>query len=117
MNRAIAAGKTRLSCYMLRKLNRKYDAAIKAGLEANPSLPGARAGREKNTKSGALVRRLERDKQKALAFLYNFEIPFGNNLAERDIRMTRLKSRKCLAGSEALREPGCSAGYAVIYLP
>jgi transposase len=93
VKRAIAAGKTRLSCYMLRKLNRKYDAAIKAGLEANPSLPGARAGREKNTKSGALVRRLERDKQKALAFLYNFEIPFGNNLAERDIRMTKVKQK------------------------
>jgi transposase len=90
---AIARGKTRLTDYMLKKLNDRYDAAIKAGLEANPSLPGARPGRKKNTKCGALVRRLQRDKAETLAFLYNFEIPFDNNQAERDIRMIKTKQK------------------------
>jgi transposase len=90
---AIAEGKTGLTAYNLKKLNDRYDAAIKAGLEANPSLPGARTGREKNTKSGALVRRLQRNKVEALAFLYDFEIPFDNNLAERDIRMIKVKQK------------------------
>jgi transposase len=93
VKRAVAEGKTRLSDYMLKKLNDRYDAAIAAGLEVNPSLPGARPGREKNTKRGALVRRLQRDKAETLAFLYNFEIPFDNNQAERDIRMIKAKQK------------------------
>jgi transposase len=90
---AVAEGKTHLSDYMLKKLNDRYDAAITAGLEVNPSLLGARPGRKKNTKRGALVRRLQRDKAETLAFLYNFEIPFDNNLAERDIRMIKAKQK------------------------
>ncbi len=90
---AISKGKTHLTDYMLKKLNNRYDAAIAAGLKANPSLTGARPGRKKNTKCGALVRRLQRDKEETLAFLYNFEIPFDNNLAERDIRMIKVKQK------------------------
>lgn len=90
---AVAEGKTRLSDDMLSELNDKYDAAIAAGLQANPLLPGKRSGRKKNTKPGALVRRLQRNKEETLAFLYDFDIPFGNNLAERDIRMIKVKQK------------------------
>jgi hypothetical protein len=37
--------------------------------------------------------RLEECEQGTLQFLYNFEIPFDNNLAERDLRMVKLKTK------------------------
>ncbi len=86
-------GRSQLTKYMLLKLNKRYDAAVEAGLEANPTIPGARPGRRKNTKPGALVRRLQKHKAEILAFLYDFDIPFDNNLAEQDIRMIKVKQK------------------------
>ena len=90
---AKAQGKTRLSNYMLRKLNRAYDAAIEAGLKANPPIPGKKPGRNRNTKAGALVRRLQSRKPEILAHLYDFRVPFDNNQAEQDIRMIKVKQK------------------------
>ena len=54
--------------------------------------PGTR-GRHKRTKGRNLVERLIREQHAVLAFAFNKEVPFTNNLAERDIRPVKLKMK------------------------
>lgn len=48
-------------------------------------------GRYKRTKGRNLLERLISEKEAILAFAFNKEVPFTNNLAERDIRPAKLK--------------------------
>lgn len=54
--------------------------------------PGSR-GRYKRTKGRNLVERLIREEMAVLAFAFNEEVPFTNNLAERDIRPAKVKQK------------------------
>jgi transposase len=54
--------------------------------------PGKR-GRKKRTKGRNLVERLIREIDAVLAFAFNEEVPFTNNLAERDIRPVKVKMK------------------------
>ena len=54
--------------------------------------PGKR-GRYKRTKGRNLVERLIREKDAVLAFAFNKEVPFTNNLAERDLRPAKVKQK------------------------
>ena len=76
------------------KLESRYAAAIKAGHKANPPPePTGKRGRPKQTVGGNLVRRLDEHHKQTMAFLHDFDIPFDNNLAERDIRMMKTKQK------------------------
>jgi len=77
-----------------RELERRYDVLLVAGLEANPRPPPTgKPGRPKRGKAGSLVDRLREHKGAALAFLDDVRVPFDNNQAERDIRMTKVRQK------------------------
>jgi hypothetical protein len=55
-------------------------------------IPGRR-GRYKRTKARCLVERLISQQHAVLAFAFNKNVPFTNNLAERDIRPAKVKQK------------------------
>ena len=71
----------------------KYDRICRIGekSEPPPMKTAGRKGRYKRTKGRNLVERLIKEKDAVLAFAFNKEVPFTNNLAERDIRPAKVK--------------------------
>ncbi len=61
--------------------------------EPPPVKTTGRRGRLKRTKGRNLLERLIREKHAVLAFAFNPEVPFTNNLVERDIRPTKVKQK------------------------
>lgn len=76
----------------------EYRRILARGRRANPRRkpePGkARPrGRIKQTKPANLVHRLERHEDNVLAFLHDSRVPFTNNQAERDLRMSKVQRK------------------------
>ena len=93
--RAKQGGKTSLIIRIIHFYQRQYDTIVKRALRINPRLPGLpnKRGRKKQTKQRNLAERLRDYASEVLAFMYNFDVPFTNNQAERDIRMAKVKQK------------------------
>jgi len=77
------------------QIEARYNLICCIGENAEPppiKLSGKR-GRYKRTKGRNLVERLISEKNAILAFAFNEGVPFTNNLAERDIRPTKVKQK------------------------
>ncbi len=74
----------------------EYDKLIAMGVAANPlpdDPPPKKRGRRQQPPPKNLLDRLAKHKSGVLAFMHDFRIPFDNNLAERDVRMVKVKQK------------------------
>ncbi|GFP43801.1 transposase, partial [Candidatus Hakubella thermalkaliphila] len=82
----------------IQEFEEHYEKILKEGYLANP-LPKKttshkkKRGRRKKSKSRNLLERLDHHREKALAFMYDFSVPFDNNLGERDERMMKVQQK------------------------
>jgi transposase len=85
---AVTAGHHELPVQVLADLHRRWEQAIEVAYAANP--PPAGKGRGKIL---ALIDRLRGYDAEIWRFAHDFNVPFDNNQAERDIRMVKLQPK------------------------
>lgn len=95
VEQAQAQGVTQLSANEIAQLEHQYRDLIDTGLRLNPANPplAHSRGRPKQTPARNLLERLDVHQAEVLRFIHDFQVPFDNNQAERDIRMMKLKQK------------------------
>ena len=106
--KSVEKGKDFLSYYHYHKFGKKYDELIEQARKENP-LPETtekKRGRKKKGKILALVERLANYRASVCLFIHNFNVPFDNNQAERDLRMIKVKTKVsgCFRTEEGARD-------------
>jgi transposase len=93
-------GRSRLSWALVESFEARYGQILAQGTlcySKPPPAPGPKKrGRKKQPKGKNLLDRLREHQNETLAFMHNFDVPFDNNLCERDLRM--LKSQQKISG-------------------
>jgi len=79
----------------LLNFEKKYENILEDGAKFYPEqeITEKKRGRKKQPKGKNLLDRLRDYREETLGFMYNFDIPFDNNQAERDVRMMKLKQK------------------------
>jgi len=88
-------GKTHLTGDMLEKLEMEYQKILTSGFRINPKVKKVEGQRGRTAQSVPwnLLNRFKKRRSEVLAFMYDFEAPFTNNLAERDLRMMKVQQK------------------------
>ena len=91
---------SKLNLAEIAEFEKRYDRVIEMAKLENPppiasNLQGQikKRGKKKQTKAQNLLGRLQKYRREVLAFMHDFEVPFDNNLAERDIRMMKVQQK------------------------
>lgn len=84
-----------LKLEMIKEFEYCYDRIICTGVEENPPLQirSKKRGRNKQTTAKNLLDRFMNYKNDIVRFMYDLKVPFENNLAERDVRMMRVRQK------------------------
>jgi transposase len=93
---AKAQAQTALAPPQIADYAQRSGAILQAGLEEesrDPSPPRGQRGRKKQHKSKNLLDRLGQYQAETLAFMKDVAVPFDNHLAERDLRMMKVKQK------------------------
>lgn len=90
-----AAGEDWLDPLVLAGYRIAYQQIIADGNEHDPpgAIPTGKRGVIKQTPARNLLTRLDRDREQILRFAHDFQVPFDNNLVERDIRMIKIQQK------------------------
>ena len=95
-DKALRQGKASLTRRQQKYYERDYESILRRAMRVEARQPkpetGAR-GPKKQTKAKNLLDRLTWYKEYVLAFMRDFEVPFDNNLAERDLRMMKVQQK------------------------
>jgi transposase len=86
-------GHTEISAHEIAKYQATYKSILLNGREEAPIPISEKTGKPKKNLAHNLLERLEKFDIETLSFMYDFSIPFDNNLAERDIRMVKLRQK------------------------
>jgi transposase len=109
---ARAAGLEALPAQVVEDLFTRYDSILADGAFFHPQRlppPGSRR-RVKQTPAYNLVARLRTHRDEVMRFVTDLRVPFDNNLAERDLRMPKLKQKV----SGCFRSPEGAAAFATV---
>ena len=93
---ALATGKSALSKARVSYYEKRYSRILRNGRSELPIITAPKVtkrGRVKQHKAKNLHDRLVFHKHETLAFVYDLSVPFDNNLAERDVRMAKVKQK------------------------
>jgi transposase len=89
-NNDVHEGRTFCELGLLSVFEARYDELLNAGKEQLMAMPKKSFGREELNR---MVNRLKKHKDDYLLFIRNYDAPFTNNLAERDLRHCKTKQK------------------------
>lgn len=91
------AGQSALGADQIDQFQTQYRDLVTRALQpyqtASVTAGSSGRGRRKQSKTKNLLDRLDRYHTETLRFMTDFRVPFDNNLAERDLRMTKVKQK------------------------
>ena len=86
-----------LDKFSIQNIEETYNLILKSGIKEEPFTIGlaqkGKRGRKAKPKSLRLFETFTNSRVEILKFIHNKDVPFDNNLAERDIRMVKLKQK------------------------